>query len=665
MDGVANIFAAARANDLSAVQHMLEELAGNDSGDDNAVAFNVNRLVDSTTHNTLMHIACSNGNLAACKFLFMHGMYLNEPNNRGHTPLFYAADCGNLPLVKWMVSNGADIDTDYSGKATTSRGDNIGGKREDNDRRYDLAFTPLQVACVKGHQDIVDFLVECNADLGGSAVHGVTALHFACHQNQKGIAKVLLDAGADMHAPDGGGASPMDLASGPTLAFLTAYDAHDGDDNDDNMDGPRASLFGTPSKSRSTATTKPPPPASSSSAVDGPDVARLLPDCIGKAFGADVARALASHEWKARQLAVTDVGLIMAQQSNAAKHFDAACHVLLVATRDSVGQVFAAAMPLVKAAFNAVLTMSTFHTPGYHASHPMIGEVLDALLGRAAGTHERDASDAVTSLLFLACKSAHATQHMVQTMQTQLAAAATTGGGWRQHLVNLRLVTAIASQYRFSAESGLSFDQAMAMSATALDHSSVKVRSAAVDLLVQAVVVTTEQAGLSGMADAVVVGQVIDYTDSVLHQYLGNTVKSSVVATIHKGLKAALGNSKRLSRGATTTTPGKPPPSSSPSELLLPKQNPTFKSADECSDADLPYAEPVQGAAADGISTCFGDKVARCLFSNAWAPRVEGLSHLQKLLQAKRCDIVPATVAAIDAVLQAALSDRVNAVVSG
>ncbi|RHY60723.1 hypothetical protein DYB38_007981 [Aphanomyces astaci] len=164
------------------------------------------------------------------------------------------------------------------------------------------------------------------------------------------------------------------------------------------------------------------------------------------------------------------------------------------------------------------------------------------------------------------------------------------------------------------------------------------------------------------MADAVVVGQVIDYTDSVLHQYLGNTVKSSVVATIHKGLKAALGNSKRLSRGATTATPGKPPPSSSPSELLLPKQNPTFKSTDECSDADLPYAEPVQGAAADGISTCFGDKVARCLFSNAWAPRVEGLSHLQKLLQAKRCDIVPATVAAIDAVLQAALSDRVNAV---
>ncbi|RHY16946.1 hypothetical protein DYB36_010887 [Aphanomyces astaci] len=160
------------------------------------------------------------------------------------------------------------------------------------------------------------------------------------------------------------------------------------------------------------------------------------------------------------------------------------------------------------------------------------------------------------------------------------------------------------------------------------------------------------------MADAVVVGQVIDYTDSVLHQYLGNTVKSSVVATIHKGLKAALGNSKRLSRGATTATPGKPPPSSSPSELLLPKQNPTFKSTDECSDADLPYAEPVQGAAADGISTCFGDKVARCLFSNAWAPRVEGLSHLQKLLQAKRCDIAPATVAAIDAVLQAALSDH-------
>ena len=92
---------------------------------------------------------------------------------QGHTPLFYAADCGNLPLVKWMVSNGADIDTDYSTK-TQHRGSS------DHETMYTTAFTPLQVACLRGHVDVVDFLVECNADLAGSILNGITPLHFAC-----------------------------------------------------------------------------------------------------------------------------------------------------------------------------------------------------------------------------------------------------------------------------------------------------------------------------------------------------------------------------------------------------------------------------------------------------------------------------------------------------
>ncbi|RHY31649.1 hypothetical protein DYB32_003293 [Aphanomyces invadans] len=580
-------------------------------------------------------------------------------------------DCGNLSLVKWMVSNGADIDTDYSRKVTTN----------DDDRRYDLAFTPLQVACVKGHHEIVDFLVECNADLGGSALYGVTALHFACHQ-------VLLDAGADMHAADAAGASAMDIASGDTLAFLTAYDANGGGgaSTGDEDDGPR-SPFDQDRRRPSTT------------AIDGPDMARLVPDCIGKAFGADVARSLASHEWKARQQAVTEVGLVMAQHAGAARLFDAACHVVVVAIKDSVGQVCAAAMPLVKAAFNSVLSSSTFHTPGYHTSHPLIGTILDALLARAAGSHERDASDAVTSLLFLACKSAHATQHMVRTMQGQLGGPSTssamTAAGWRQQLVNIRLLTAMASQYRFAAESGLSFADAMAVSSQALDHSSVKVRSAAVDLVVQAIVVASEQsgthdrlfvlndltiacgAGLPGTAADGVADQVVEYADSLVHQYLGSHVKASIVANIHKSLRGALGNSKRLSRGAIT--PGKASEVHEPLVHAKPRNPPQ---ADDWSDADLPYAEPVQGsrcsqlgranndaeqckAQADGISAAFGDKVARCLFSNAWAPRVEGLSYLQKLLQAKRCDMSAATIAALDTVLQAAVSDRVNAYEAG
>ncbi|KAG9402799.1 hypothetical protein AC1031_006348 [Aphanomyces cochlioides] len=635
----ANVFAATRSNDLATVQQLVESLTTSIAG------FDINRVVDDNSHNTLMHIACSNGNLPACKYLFMHGMYLNEPNKLGHTPLFYAADCGNLPLVKWMVSNGADIDTDYSSKATIER---------DIDRRYDVAFTPLQVACVKGHVDVVDFLVECNADLGGSTINGVTPLHFACHQSQRAVAKILLEAGADLHASDRTGVSPMDLASGATQSFLTAYDEH-GTFEDDS--------------SQALETDQSP--------IDGPDVTRLLPDCIGRAFGAQVARQLASSEWKLRQQGVVDTALAMQEGgSNAAKHFDAACHVLVVAAKDSVNQVFSAAMPLLKSAFNAAMASPSFHTPAFHASHPLVEDLLGLLLGRAAGAHERDASDAVTAVLFLACKSVHATQRIVAIIRDQIRqSGGNSSGGWRQQLVYLRLLTAIASQYRFATESGFTMDDATQVTAQALEHASAKVRTAAVDLFVQSILITSEASGtfssvvgagqaclgLDGTPEDIA-DHVGNFADSILAKYMG-VVKPALVATIHNGLKAALGNSRRLSDGRMT--PGKPQGGNNAAklkQLLEPKD-------DSMSDADLPYAEPVQDqfkAHADGVIACFGEKVARCLFSNAWAPRVEGLSFVQKRLEARTSvALTHVVVHALDIVLQAALSDRVNAVYEG
>jgi hypothetical protein len=67
---------------------------------------------------------------------------------------------------------------------------------------------------------------------------------------------------------------------------------------------------------------------------------------------------------------------------------------------------------------------------------------------------------------------------------------------------------------------------------------------------------------------------------------------------------------------------------------------------------------------AELISSCFGDKVTRCIFSNAWAPRVEGLSYLQKLLESKKYkQLSDCVINSLEKVLQLALNDRVNAVV--
>ncbi|EQC35666.1 hypothetical protein SDRG_06948 [Saprolegnia diclina VS20] len=619
------IFAAAKSNDLGTVQRLIEELS---AGDDKA--FDVNRLVDESTESTLMHIACSNGNLNACKYLFMSGMYLNEPNKRGHTPLFYAADCGNLPLVKWMVSNGADIDTDYSGKAHMAK--------PADDRCYDIAFTPLQAACVKGHVEIVDFLVECNADLAGSAINGVTPLHYACHQSRKDVAKVLLDAGADLHATDSLGVTPMDLASGHTQAFLSTYAEHGTlEANDDGLDTSGGA---------------------DDDAASDDETRKPISEAITKAFGAATARQLGSSEWKTRQQGVADVVLaVQQQQKPSAAIFDAACDVLLLAARDSVAQVFSSSMPLLKGAFNSVLATPSFHSVAYHDAHPRIAEIIDVLLQRAAGAHEREASEAVTSLLFLACKSEHATSRMTHNITTQMLPKSKVAG-WRHVLVYIRLLTAIASQYRFSKGSGLLFEDAMKISGLTLEHSNAKVRTAAIDLLVQAILITSESSGLEGTANEVG-DQILSFADSLLLKYVGQ-VKPSLLGNINKGLKTALQNSKRLSE---TRTP-KVKDTSAPNVNLLLLA--TSDKKDELSDTDLPYAEPVQDQFKDEalcVQACFGDKVARCLYSNAWAPRVEGLSYLQRLLESKACHVSDAKViAAMDKILTSALSDRVNAV---
>ncbi|KAG1708965.1 hypothetical protein DVH05_022597 [Phytophthora capsici] len=90
---------------------------------------------------------------------------------------------------------------------------------------------------------------------------------------------------------------------------------------------------------------------------------------------------------------------------------------------------------------------------------------------------------------------------------------------------------------------------------------------------------------------------------------------------------------------------------------------------------DLPYAEPIQDQNKDSavdMLECFGEKATRCLFSNAWAPRVEALSYVQYLVETRQLSFerqnshskVPqrVLVSAIQATLLQALQDRVNSV---
>jgi hypothetical protein len=169
--------------------------------------------------------------------------------------------------------------------------------------------------------------------------------------------------------------------------------------------------------------------------------------------------------------------------------------------------------------------------------------------------------------------------------------------------------------------------------------------------------------------------QAKNLADSILKQSV-SIIKPSVQAKINTGLKAALMNSKRLSslqsaaspmtaRGEAPLARPKTPGLSGVSSLKF--EAPSADQSSGAKEEDLPYSEPISENMKEEVApieSVFGEKVTRCLYSNAWSPRVEALSYLQHKIEARQVNFQKKdTVIATQKIFINALQDRVNAVV--
>lgn len=178
---------------------------------------------------------------------------------------------------------------------------------------------------------------------------------------------------------------------------------------------------------------------------------------------------------------------------------------------------------------------------------------------------------------------------------------------------------------------------------------------------------------MSGSVDEIY-EQMKSWSETIFKQQ-NQPLKPSIQAKINNGLKNALQGSKRLNT-TTSSSSGAVDTSSASAKAttmfgeLTPAMSPRAKSAQR--EDDLPYAEPLQEQHKDDaadILAVFGEKVTRCLFSNAWAPRVEALSFLQAQIDSRQLmfDAKPSKTQrtllhAMQRTLLQALQDRVNAV---
>lgn len=109
----------------------------------------------------------------AAEILLNSGISVNECDQKDFFPLRYSILKQNIPLIKFFLRKGADIDQAHN------------------------EGPPLHLAIMFcDDKNLVDFLLEQGADINNEDVEGNTALHQACRIRRKEIIRLLLKKGA-------------------------------------------------------------------------------------------------------------------------------------------------------------------------------------------------------------------------------------------------------------------------------------------------------------------------------------------------------------------------------------------------------------------------------------------------------------------------------------
>lgn len=136
--------------------------------------------------NTLLILAARSGNVQLVELFANNRARIMARNRAGDTAVMLAAIKGHLPVVKYLVSAGADIN--HPG------------------------WTPLSYAALEGHTEVVRFLLDSGANANGKVPNGATSLMLAARGGHEAVVRLLLARRADVNAANEDGATAMSWA---------------------------------------------------------------------------------------------------------------------------------------------------------------------------------------------------------------------------------------------------------------------------------------------------------------------------------------------------------------------------------------------------------------------------------------------------------------------
>jgi len=123
------------------------------------------------------------------------------------TPLGIACENGNESLVKYLLEHGANVN------ARSKKYEFIHGHHQSNGRGYYYKYyvditSPLDIACEKGNESLVQYLVEHGANVNVRHIEKIegpirikTPLCTAWEKGNESLVKYLVEHGANIHAP--------------------------------------------------------------------------------------------------------------------------------------------------------------------------------------------------------------------------------------------------------------------------------------------------------------------------------------------------------------------------------------------------------------------------------------------------------------------------------
>lgn len=155
------------------------------------VLFFIVFLAAGCAMNKSFHIPAAKGDLDTIKSQLDGGRDIESRDIAGQTALMYAAESGQMEVVKYLVSRGADV----------------------NAKTKLLGLgTALIYAASANRYEVVEYLIENGADVNATTQNEETALFWAAGGGHVEAVKVLLDRGASTEHKNKDGQTALDIA---------------------------------------------------------------------------------------------------------------------------------------------------------------------------------------------------------------------------------------------------------------------------------------------------------------------------------------------------------------------------------------------------------------------------------------------------------------------